>query len=72
MLYQLITAYSSAVTFIRLISGNVCVQAEGMLEPIKTLVLIQHHIKRILLKNKTVIPNCQSRLPGKNYTEVKA
>ena len=28
--------------------GNVCVKAEGMVKPMKTLVLIQHPIKRIL------------------------
>ena len=43
-----VTAYSSAIKFTRLISGNVCVQAEGMLKPMKTLVLIQHHFERIL------------------------
>ena len=48
MLYQHITAYSSAIKFTRLIPGNVCVQAEGMLKPMKTLVLIQHHFERIL------------------------
>ena len=35
-----ITAYSSGIRFTRLIPGNVCVQAEGMLKPMKTLVLI--------------------------------
>ena len=34
--YQHITAYSSAIKFTRLIPGNVCVQAEGMLKPMKT------------------------------------
>ena len=41
MLYQHITAYSFAIKFTRLIPGNVCVQAEGMLKPMETLVLIQ-------------------------------
>ena len=43
-----ITAYSTDIKFTRLIPGNVCVQAEGMLKPMKTLVLIQHHFERIL------------------------
>ena len=43
-----LTAYSSAINFTRLIPGTVCVQAEGMLNPMKTLVLIQHHVERIL------------------------
>ena len=37
-----ITAYSTDIKFTCLIPGNVCVQAEGMLKPMKTLVLIQH------------------------------
>ena len=47
-------------------------QAEGMVKPRKTLVLIQHHVERILQKNKLVIPNCQPLLLGENYTEIKA
>ena len=35
-------------SFTRLIPGNVCVQAEDMVKPMKTLVLIQHHVERIL------------------------
>ena len=46
--YQHITAYSSATNFTRLIPGNVCAEAESMLKPMKTLVLIQHHDERIL------------------------
>ena len=37
-LNQHITAYSSAIKFTCLIPGNVCVQAEGMLKLMKTLV----------------------------------
>ena len=33
---QHITAYSSAIKFTRLIPRNVCVQAEGMMKPVKT------------------------------------
>ena len=72
MLYQHITAYSSTIKFTRLIPGNVCVRAEGVLKPMETLVLIQHHVDRILLKNKIVIPNYQPLLLGQNYTEIKA
>ena len=67
------TAYSSAIKFTLLIPGNVCVQAEGMLKFMKTLVLIQHYVERILYKkNKIVILDCQPLLLGENYTEIKA
>ena len=65
-----IIAYSSAAMFTRLIPGNVCVQAEGMLKPMKTLVLIQH--RKNPIKNKIIILNCQPPLLGENYTEIKA
>ena len=52
--------------------GNVCVQAEGMLKPMKTLVLIQHYVERILWKNKIIILNCHPLLLGENYIEIKA
>ena len=58
MLYQHITAYSSTIKFTRLIPGNVCVRAEGVLKPMETLVLIQHHVDRILLKEQ----NCNTKL----------
>ena len=51
---------------------EVCVQDDGMVKSIYTLVLIQHHIKRILQKNKFVIPKCQPLLLGENYTEKKS
>ena len=59
MIYQHITAYSFAIKFTRLIPGNVCVQAEGMLKPMETLVLIQDLVlvERILLKK-----NCHTKL----------
>ena len=72
MLYQHITAYLSTIKFTRLVPGNVCVQAEAALNPMKTLVLIQHHIERILYKKKIVVPNRQPLLLGENYTEIKA
>ena len=48
ILFHTLSAYSSAIKFTRLISENSFVQAEGLLEPMKTLVLIQRHIERIL------------------------
>ena len=68
--HQHIIANLSAITFTRMIAGNVYVQVEGMLKPMKTLVLI--HVERILQKNKIVIPNCQPLLLGENVTEIKA
>ena len=53
-----------------MIPENICVLAEGMLKPMKTLVLIQHQVERILQKNKIVRPN-YSLLVGENYTEIK-
>ena len=50
-----------------LIPGNVCVQAEGVLKPMKTLVLIQQYVE-----NKTVILNCHPLLLGESYIEIKA
>ena len=46
IVYQHITAYSSAIKFSRLILGNICVKAEGMVKPMKALVLIQYHVER--------------------------
>ena len=71
---QHIAAYSSAIKFTRLmIPENICVQADGILKPMKTLVLIQHHVERILQKkSKIVIPNCLPLVVGENYTEIKA
>ena len=68
--HQHIIANLSSITFTRMIAGNVYVQVEGMLKPMKTLVLI--HVERILQKNKIVIPNCQPLLLGENVTEIKA
>ena len=65
-------AYSSAIKFTCLIRGNVCVQAEGILKPMKTLVLIQHHVERILKKKKIIILNCQPQLLRGNYSEIKS
>ena len=48
ILYQYITAYSSAMKFTCLIPENVCVQDEGMVKSIFALVLIQDHVERTL------------------------
>ena len=45
-----IKAYSSGIKITCLIPGNVCTQPEGMLKPMKTFLLIQHRVERILLK----------------------
>ena len=50
---------------------NACVQAEGMLKPMKTLVLNQHHVDKILPKSKVVILDCQPLLLGENYTTTR-
>ena len=63
-----VTACSFAIKFPRLITGNYCTQTEVMIKPIKTFVLIQHHVEIILWKNKLVIPNHQALLLGKNYS----
>ena len=53
MLYQHITAYLSVIKLTRLITGNVCVQAEGMQNPVRSSVCIdpapcgKNPIKRI-------------------------
>ena len=57
--------------FARPIAVNVCVLDEGMVKPMYTLVLMQHHVERILKKNKLVIPKCQPLLLGERYTEKK-
>ena len=48
ILYQHVIVYSSAIKLTSLIPSNACVQAEGMVKAMKTLVLIQHHVERIL------------------------
>ena len=84
ILYQHITAYSSAIKFTCLIPGNVCVPAEGTLKSMKTLVLIRHHAEIILQKSTIVLLNCRRKLHWnksllsliptctKSYTEIKA
>ena len=65
-------AYSSTVKFTRLIPWNFWAQHEKMVKPIYSLVLIQHHVVRILSKNTFVKPSYQPLLLGENYTQVKA
>ena len=76
VLLHTLAAYNSLLLRDKVYSSHprecLCTQAEGMVKPIKTLVLIQHHVERILLKNKLVIPNCQPLLLGENYIEIKA
>ena len=38
----------SATKFTRPIPGNVCVQDEALMKPMYSLVIIQHHVERIL------------------------
>ena len=73
ILYQHRTAYSSAIKFTRLISGNVFVQAEGMLnEAYENFSIDLAPCRKNPIKNKIVIPSCQPLLLGENYTEIKA
>ena len=47
-----LTAYNSLLVRYKVYSSDLreclCTQAEGMVKPMKTLVLIQHHVERIL------------------------
>ena len=52
-------AYSSTIKFTRLILWNFWAQHENMVKPIYSLVLIQHHVVRILSKNTFVKPSYQ-------------
>ena len=76
VLLHTLSAYNSLLvhckSFTRLIPENVCVQAERMLKPMKTLVLSQRHVERILYKNKVAKLNFQPLLLRENYTEIKA
>ena len=78
LFHTLYAEYNSLLVRNKVYSSNprecFCTQSEGMLKPMKTLVLIQHHFQRILQKKtkKTVILNCQPLLLGENYTEIIA
>ena len=52
VLLHALSAYKSLLVRYKVHSsdprGCLCTQHEGMLKPMKTLVLIQHHVKRIL------------------------
>ena len=47
-----LSAYNSLLVRYKVYSSDprecLCKQAEGMVKPMKTLVLIQHHVERIL------------------------
>ena len=62
-LFHTLSAYNSLLIRYKAYLSDprecLCAQSDGMLKPMKTLVLIQDHIERILYKNKTVIPNSQ-------------
>ena len=68
MLYQHITAYSSAIKFTRLIPGDVSLQSEGMLN----FSIDSAPCQKNPMKNITVMLSCQPLLLRKNYTEIKA
>ena len=52
VLLHTLSAYNSLLVRYKVYSSDprecLCTQAEGMVKPMKTLVLIQHHIERIL------------------------
>ena len=76
VLLHTLSAYNSLLVRYKVYSSDprecLCAQAESMMKPMKTLVSIQHHVERILEKNKLVILSCQSLLLGESYTEIKA
>ena len=52
VLLHTLSAYNSLLVHYKVYSSDprecLCTQAEGMVKPMKTLVLIQHHVERIL------------------------
>ena len=52
VLSYILSAYNSLLVRYKVYSSDpkecLCTQAEGMVKPMKTLVLIQHHVERIL------------------------
>ena len=52
VLLHTLSAYNSLLVRYNVYSSDprecLCTEAEGMVKPIKTLVLIQHHVERIL------------------------
>ena len=55
VLLHTLSAYNSLLVrykVTRLIPGDACVQAGGMLKPVKTLVLIQQHVEKSYKKMK--------------------
>ena len=52
ILFHTLSAYNSLLVGCKIYSSDprecLCTQAEDMMKPMKTLVLTQHHVKRIL------------------------
>ena len=52
VLLHTLSAYNSLLVRYKVYSSDsrecLCTQAEGMVKPMKTLALLQHHVKRIL------------------------
>ena len=69
-LLHTLSVYNSLLVCYKVCSSDprecLCTKTEGMLKSMKNLVLIQHHVERILQKNQIVIPNCQLNLILKN------
>ena len=76
VLLHTLSAYNSLLVRYKVYSSDprecLCTQLEGMLKSMKTLVLIQHHVERILWKYEIIIPNCEPLLLGEDYTDVIA
>ena len=47
-IYYHATANWSAIKYTYLIPGNICLQDESMVKPMYTLVMIHHHVERIV------------------------
>ena len=76
VLLHTLSAYNSLLVRYKVYSSDprecLCTQPEGMLKSMKTIVLIQQHVERILQKNKIVLRYCQPLLLGEDYTEIIA
>ena len=78
VLLHTLSAYNSLLVRCKVYSSDprecLCTKVEGMVKPMKTLVMIQHH-GRELRRNKTVTAKvCLviSLLLGTNYAKIKA
>ena len=65
-LLHTLSAYNSLLVRYKIYSSDprecLCTQADGIVRLMKTLVLIQHHIERILSKIKLVSPHYQEKI----------